>query len=54
VKAIYRNRRLVTVEPFAKLMYAMKRYAPWLMDFIFHVGRRKRVAKKLAELEIAA
>jgi short-subunit dehydrogenase len=54
IKAIYRNRRLVTVEPFAKFMYAMKRYAPWLMDFMFHRGRRKRVAKKMAQREMAA
>jgi short-subunit dehydrogenase len=50
VKAIYRNRRLVVMEPFARLMYAMKRFAPWLMDAIFHMGRRKRVARKMAEL----
>jgi short-subunit dehydrogenase len=54
VKAIYRNRRLVTVEPFAKFMYAMKRLAPWAMDFVFHMGRRKRVAKKMAQLDKAA
>jgi short-subunit dehydrogenase len=54
VKAIYRNRRLVTVEPFAKFMYAMKRYTPWLMDFIFHMGRRKRLARKMAQLQKAA
>jgi short-subunit dehydrogenase len=54
VKAIYRNRRLVVMEPFARLMYATKRFAPWLMDGIFHLGRRKRVARKMAELERAA
>lgn len=54
VKAIYRNSRLVTVEPFAKFMYAMKRFAPWAMDFVFHMGRRKRVAKKMAQLDKAA
>ena len=54
VKAIYRNRRLVTVEPFAKFMYAMKRYAPWLMDFVFQWGRRKRAAKKAAHRAKAA
>jgi short-subunit dehydrogenase len=54
VKAIYRNRRLVTLEPFARLMYAVKRFAPWILDFIFHMGRRKRVARKMAELEQAA
>ena len=51
VKAIYRNRRLVVMEPFARFMYAMKRFAPWLMDAIFHMGRRKRVARKMAELK---
>lgn len=54
VKAIYRNRRLVVMEPFARLMYATKRFAPWLMDAIFHLGRRKRVARKMADLEQAA
>ncbi len=54
VKAIYRNRRLVVMEPFARLMYVMKRFAPWLMDAIFHLGRRKRVARKMAAFEQAA
>lgn len=54
VKAIYRNRRLVVMEPFARLMYATKRFAPWLLDGIFHMGRRKRVARKMAELAKAA
>ena len=54
VKAIYRNRRLVVMEPFARLMYATKRFAPWLLDGIFHLGRRERVARKMAKLERAA
>lgn len=54
IKAIYRNRRLVVVEPFARLMYSMKRVAPWLIDSIFHLGRRNRVARKMAELKQAA
>jgi short-subunit dehydrogenase len=54
IKAIYRNRRLVTMEPFARLMYAVKRFAPWLMDFIFHLGKRKRMARKMAQLRQAA
>jgi short-subunit dehydrogenase len=54
IKAIYRNRRLVVMEPFARLMYATKRFAPWLLDGIFHLGRRKRVARKMAALEQAA
>jgi short-subunit dehydrogenase len=54
VKAIHRNRRLVVMEPFARLMYVTKRFAPWLMDALFHIGRRKRVARKIAELDRAA
>jgi short-subunit dehydrogenase len=54
IKAIYKNKRLVTVEPFAKFMYAMKRFTPWLMDYLFHRGRRKRIAKKMERLETAA
>jgi short-subunit dehydrogenase len=54
IKAIYRNKRLVIMEPFARLMYATKRFAPWLLDAIFHLGRRKRVARKMAQLKRAA
>jgi short-subunit dehydrogenase len=54
VKAIYRNRRLVVMEPFARFLYATKRFTPWLMDFMFHRGRRKRIAKKMAQREKAA
>src|SRR3954466_8977458 len=54
VKAIRRNRRFIVMEPFARLMYATKRFAPWLLDAIFHFGRRKRVARKMAQLKPAA
>lgn len=54
VKAIYRNRRLVVMEPFARLMYATKRFAPWVLDVIFHMGMRKRVKRKLVTLKKAA
>jgi short-subunit dehydrogenase len=54
VKAIYRNRRLVVMEPMARAMYFVKRFAPWLMDAVFHLGRRKRIARKTAELSKAA
>lgn len=54
VKAIYRNRGVVVIEPFARFMHATKRFAPWLMDMVFHMGRRKRMARKMAELEQAA
>jgi NAD(P)-dependent dehydrogenase (short-subunit alcohol dehydrogenase family) len=51
VRAIYRNRRLVVMEPFARLMYATKRFAPWLLDFLFHLGRRKRIERKMSQLQ---
>ena len=51
VKAIYRNRRLVTVEPFAKFMYAMKRFAPWLIGFHLPHGRAQTRGRKMAQLE---
>jgi short-subunit dehydrogenase len=54
VKAIYRNRRLVVMEPFARLMYATKRFAPWVLDGIFQLGKRKRVERKMSGLEQAA
>jgi short-subunit dehydrogenase len=55
VRAIYRNRRLVVMEPMARAMYITKRFAPWLLDALFHIGRRKRTARKMAKLdELAA
>jgi NAD(P)-dependent dehydrogenase (short-subunit alcohol dehydrogenase family) len=51
VLAIRRDRRLVVVEPFARLTCTLKRLMPGLMDFVFHLGRRKRVAKKIAQME---
>lgn len=54
IKAIYRNRRMVVMEPFARLLYMTKRFAPWLLDAIFHLGRRKRVERKMAALKKAA
>ena len=50
MKAIRRNRRLVVMEPLARLIYALKRFAPGLMDLAFHLGRRKRIERKLARL----
>jgi short-subunit dehydrogenase len=54
VKAVYRNRRLVVMEPFARLLYTTKRCAPWILDSIFHLGRRKRVERKISKLKKAA
>src|SRR3954470_6914358 len=38
VKAIRRNRRFIVMEPMARGMYFVKRFAPWLMDAVFHIG----------------
>jgi short-subunit dehydrogenase len=53
VRAIRRNRRLVIVEPFARFFCTLKRLAPGLIDFAMHLGRRKRMARKLAKLEVS-
>lgn len=49
VKAIRRDRRFVVVEPVARVMVAVKRFAPGLLDFLQRFGRRKRVAQKRRE-----
>jgi short-subunit dehydrogenase len=51
VRAIRRNRRLAVVEPFAKLLTTVKRFAPSVVDFFLHLGQRSRIAKKMARLE---
>jgi short-subunit dehydrogenase len=51
VKAIRRNRRLAVVEPFAIVLTTVKRFTPGLIDFCLHLGRRGRIAKKMARLE---
>ncbi|HEY7680341.1 MAG TPA: SDR family oxidoreductase [Terriglobia bacterium] len=51
VRAIRRDRRLVIVAPVAWLLVGAKRLVPGLMDFVLHLGRRKRVARKMARLE---
>jgi len=48
VKAVRRNKRLVIVEPVARMMYATKRFAPALLDLLQSFGRRKRIAAKQA------
>jgi short-subunit dehydrogenase len=54
VKSIRRDRRLVVISPWAKFLVTAKRFAPGVMDLIFHLGRRKRVARKVEELKRAA
>ncbi len=54
VKAIRRDRRMVVISPWAKFLVTAKRFVPWVIDFVFHLGRRKRVARKVDELKRAA
>jgi short-subunit dehydrogenase len=51
VRAIRRNRRLVIVEPFARFLCTLKRLAPGLIDSALHLGKRKRMARKVAKIE---
>jgi short-subunit dehydrogenase len=51
VRAIRRNRRIVVVEPAARFTCALNRITPWVMDFFFHLGRRKRITRKMAKIE---
>jgi short-subunit dehydrogenase len=54
VKAIRRDRRLVVISPWAKFLVTAKRFLPGVVDFLFHLGRRKRSARKVEELKRAA
>ena len=50
IKAIRHNRRMVVIEPFARGLVATKRFLPGLLDFIFHLGRNRRLRKKAIRL----
>jgi NAD(P)-dependent dehydrogenase (short-subunit alcohol dehydrogenase family) len=54
VKAIRRNRRMVVMTPAAWLLVSAKRFVPGAMDFVLHLGRRKRIERKMAQLKRAA
>ncbi len=54
VKAIRRNHRMVVMTPAAWLLVSVKRFLPSVMDFAFHLGRRKRIERKITELKRAA
>lgn len=54
VRAIRRDRRLVVVSPAAWLLVSAKRFVPGVVDFVFHLGRRKRTERKLAAQRKAA
>jgi NAD(P)-dependent dehydrogenase (short-subunit alcohol dehydrogenase family) len=54
VKAIRRNRRMVVMTPAAWFLVSAKRFVPGVMDFVLHLGRRKRVERKMAQQKRAA
>lgn len=56
VKAIRRNSRQVLITPLAHLLFQMKRFAPWLIDFANRFsrnGKKKRLAQ-IAALQAQA
>lgn len=47
VRAIRRNQRLTLVTPLAYFAYYAKRLVPGLLDRLYHIGRNRRVNRKL-------
>lgn len=45
IRAIRRNRRQVLITPLAHLLWNLKKFAPWLIDYLNHFGRRKKRAR---------
>ncbi|MBL8811315.1 MAG: SDR family oxidoreductase [Planctomycetaceae bacterium] len=57
LKAIRSNKRQVLITPLAHLLFQLKRFAPWLIDFANQFsrnGRRKRLAQVAAQQALAA
>jgi NAD(P)-dependent dehydrogenase (short-subunit alcohol dehydrogenase family) len=54
VKAIRRNRRMVVMTPAARFLVSLKRFLPAAIDFVFRLGQRKRIERKMAQLKRAA
>lgn len=48
VRAIQRDERLVLVTPLAHVLYHLHRFTPGVIDVLQRLGRRRRMAKKLA------
>ena len=46
IRAIRRNQRMVLITPMAHLLFNVKRFAPWLLDVLNHMGRKHK-AKRL-------
>lgn len=44
VKAIRKNKRMVLITPLAHVLHQTKKFAPWFLDLLNHVGRKKQHA----------
>lgn len=53
LSAIRRNRRMVLVTPLAHLLFQVNRFAPWLLDWLNHFGRKQPAAPRDAATESA-
>jgi short-subunit dehydrogenase len=42
VQAILHNKRMVLLTPLAHVLYSLKRFAPWFLDFLNHIGRKRK------------
>jgi short-subunit dehydrogenase len=42
IRAIYKNQRLVVMQPMSRLMYLTKRFVPGLLDLVHHLRRHKQ------------
>ena len=49
IAAIRKNRRLVLLTPMAHLLWNLKRFAPGLLDFANHFGRRRKRRRMAAD-----
>jgi short-subunit dehydrogenase len=48
LRAIRRDQGLVLVSPLAHVLYYTKRLAPWLLDDLQRIGRRRKMRRKAA------
>ncbi len=47
VRAIRKNHGVVVVEPIARVLSWAKRFAPWLIDWGLHLGKRRHTHRRL-------
>ena len=49
LKAILKDKRQVLITPTAHALFQLKRFAPWLLDFVNRLSRKGRQKRKLAQ-----